>query len=82
MGGDGVAVEQDGGLAVGVGAINNWELSIRHWEFGMAEVHSVYCDDCGQEKMAEVRDGKIVIVDRRHGRRHVAVIPLGRGKGE
>ena len=42
----------------------------------MAEVRSVYCDDCGQEKMAEVRDGKVVIVDRRHGRRHVAVIPL------
>ena len=47
----------------------------------MAEVRSVYCDDCGQEKMAEVRDGKVVIVDRRHGRRHVAVIPLGRGEG-
>ena len=46
----------------------------------MAEVRSVYCDDCGLEKMAEVRDGKVVIVDRRHGRRHVAVIPLGRGK--
>ena len=44
----------------------------------MAEVRSVYCDDCGREKMAEVRDGKVVIVDRRHGRRHVAVIPLGR----
>lgn len=44
----------------------------------MAEVRSVYCDDCGQEKMAEVRDGKVIIVDRRHGRRHVAVIPLGR----
>ena len=43
----------------------------------MAEVRSVYCDDCGREKMAEVRDGKVVIVDRRHGRRHVAVIPLG-----
>lgn len=48
----------------------------------MGEVHSVYCDDCGREKMAEVRDGKVVIVDRRHGRRHVAVIPLGREKGE
>ena len=46
----------------------------------MAEVRSVYCDDCGREKMAEVRDGKVVIVDRRHGRRHVAVIPLGRGE--
>ncbi len=27
--------------------------------------------------MAEVRDGKLVIIDRRHGRRHVAVVPLG-----
>ena len=48
----------------------------------MAEGNAVYCDDCGREKMAEVRDGKIVIMDRRHGRRHVAVIPLGReGRG-
>ena len=45
-------------------------------EVRMAEGNAVYCDDCGREKMAEVRDGKIVIVDRRHGRRHVAVIPL------
>ena len=43
----------------------------------MAEVRSIYCDDCGREKMAEVRDGKIVIVDRRHGRRHVAVVAVG-----
>ncbi len=39
----------------------------------MVEKHSIYCDDCGREKMAEVRDGKIVIVDRRHGRRHVTI---------
>ena len=38
--------------------------------------HPLYCDDCGREKMAELRDGKLVITDRRHGRRHVAVIPL------
>ena len=42
----------------------------------MVEKGSIYCDDCGREKMAEVRDGKIVIVDRRHGRRHVAVVAL------
>ena len=36
----------------------------------------IYCDDCGREKLAEVRDGKLVIADRRHGQRHVAVIPL------
>ena len=35
----------------------------------------IYCDDCGREKLAEVRDGKLVIADRRHGQRHVAVIP-------
>ena len=37
---------------------------------------AIYCDDCGKEKMAELRDGKLVIIDRRHGRRHVAAIPL------
>lgn len=36
----------------------------------------LYCDDCGQEKMAEVRNGKLVISDRRHGQRHVAVLNL------
>ena len=42
----------------------------------MTDGHSIYCDDCGREKLAEVRDGKLVIADRRHGRRHVAVIPI------
>ena len=42
----------------------------------MTDRHSIYCDDCGREKLAEVRDGKLVIADRRHGRRHVAVIPI------
>ena len=51
-------------------------------EVRMAEGSSVYCDDCGREKMAEIRNGKVVIMDRRHGRRHVAVIPLEREKGE
>ncbi len=37
---------------------------------------AIYCDDCGREKMAEVRAGKLVIRDRRHGQRHVAVVPL------
>ena len=27
----------------------------------MVEKHSIYCDDCGREKMAEVRDGMIVV---------------------
>ncbi len=36
----------------------------------------IFCDDCGQEKMAEIRDGKLVIVDRRHGRQHVAIVDV------
>ncbi len=47
----------------------------------MMEKHPIYCDDCGREKMAEIRNGKIVIMDRRHGRRHIAVIPLPRVGG-
>ena len=39
---------------------------------------AIYCDDCGQEKMAEIRDGKLVIVDRRHGRQHVAIVDVTR----
>ncbi len=47
----------------------------------MGEVRSVYCDDCGREKMAEVRDGKIVIVDRRHGRASCGGDTVGAGRG-
>ena len=36
----------------------------------------IYCDDCGLEKMAEIHDGKLVIVDRRHGRQHIAVVDV------
>ena len=36
----------------------------------------IFCDDCGQEKMAEIRDGKLVIADRRHGRQHVAIVDV------
>ena len=35
-----------------------------------------YCDCCGREKMAEWRDGKIVVTDRRHGKKHVWTLPL------
>ena len=35
---------------------------------------SIFCDDCGQEKMAEIRDGKLVIVDRQH----VAIVDVTR----
>ena len=36
---------------------------------------SIYCDDCGREKLAEIRNGKLIIMDRRHGKRHIAVLP-------
>lgn len=36
----------------------------------------VYCDCCGTVKIAEYRDGKLVIVDRQHGRKHVGVLVL------
>ena len=39
---------------------------------------AIYCDDCGREKMAEIRDGKLVIMDRRHGRRHVAIVDVSK----
>ena len=40
------------------------------------ESWTVYCDDCGHEKMAEIRGGKLVIMDRRHGKRHIAIVPI------
>ena len=43
---------------------------------------AIYCDDCGREKMAEIRDGKLVITDRRHGRLHVAVVDVSKGSIE
>lgn len=36
----------------------------------------VYCDCCGTQKMAEIVGGSLVIKDRRHGSRHVAVISV------
>ncbi len=44
---------------------------------GQREEHQcepLYCDCCGKEKMAELRDGKLVILSRKHGRRHVLII--------
>ena len=38
--------------------------------------HKVKCDCCGTETMAEIRDDKIIIIDRRHGRRHIAVLRI------
>ena len=36
----------------------------------------IYCDCCGTEKLAQVVGDKLVIKDRRHGEKHVAVIPI------
>jgi len=36
----------------------------------------IYCDCCGTEKLAQVVGDNLVIKDRRHGQRHVAVIPI------
>ena len=40
------------------------------------EVREVFCDCCGREKLAEIRGDKLVIMDRRHGKKHIAVIAL------
>jgi len=36
--------------------------------------HKVKCDCCGKETLAEIRGNKLVIMDKRHGKRHVAVL--------
>ncbi len=36
----------------------------------------IKCDCCGNETLAEIRDDKIVIIDKRHGRRHIAVLKI------
>ncbi len=38
--------------------------------------HTIKCDCCGKETLAQVKGGKLVIIDRRHGRKHVAVMTL------
>ncbi len=48
-------------------------------EVGLKE-GPIYCDCCPghrHEKLGEIRDGKLILMDRRHGVRHVAVVPLG-----
>ena len=42
------------------------------------EHHSqkIKCDCCGNETLAEIRDDKIVIIDKRHGRRHIAILKI------
>ena len=36
----------------------------------------IYCDCCGTEKLAQVVGDNLVIKDRRHGEKHVAVVPI------
>jgi hydrogenase maturation factor HypF (carbamoyltransferase family) len=36
----------------------------------------IKCDCCGNETLAEIRDDKIVIMDKRHGRRHIAILKI------
>jgi len=36
----------------------------------------IYCDCCGTEKLAQVVGDNLVIKDRRHGTKHVAVVPI------
>jgi len=38
--------------------------------------HKIKCDCCGNETLAEIRDNKIIIMDKRHGRRHIAILKL------
>ncbi len=42
----------------------------------MINGHSVYCDCCGTEKLAEVVGENLVIKDRRHGEKHVAIVKI------
>ena len=37
---------------------------------------AIYCDCCGTEKVAEIVGDNLVIKARRHGVKHVAVVPL------
>ena len=37
---------------------------------------TIYCDCCGREKVAEIKEDKVIIKVRRHGDTHVAVIPV------
>lgn len=36
----------------------------------------IWCACCGTQKLAEIKDGKLIIYDRRHGVRHFAVVSL------
>lgn len=42
----------------------------------MAAGKIVKCDCCGTETLAEVKSNKLVIIDKRHGKRHLVVLSL------
>lgn len=35
----------------------------------------VMCDGCGKQILAQVFEDRLVVTDKRHGARHVAVVP-------
>lgn len=41
-----------------------------------SDCHRIKCDCCGTETLAQVRGNKLVIMDKRHGRKHIAVLSL------
>jgi hypothetical protein len=47
-------------------------------ENGWKEVENnkVKCDCCGTEILAEINDEKLIIMDRRHGKKHMVVLTL------
>lgn len=34
------------------------------------------CDCCGTETLAEIRENKLIIIDKRHGRKHMLVLTI------
>ena len=36
----------------------------------------ILCDCCGKEIMAEVKDGKLIIIQHRHGKNHFSVTKI------
>jgi len=42
----------------------------------MIDGNVIYCDCCGSEKLAQVVGDNLVIKDRRHGEKHVAIIKI------
>jgi len=44
--------------------------------FTMISGDKVYCDCCGLQVLAQIVGDKLVIKDRRHGEKHMVVIPI------